>query len=55
MERFEGMKLEINEWKTSTESQFMSLINDQASSLAKLSQELAKDAIMDGVNLALCG
>ena len=41
MERFEEMKMEINEWKTSTESQFMSLdaINDQASSLAELSQD----------------
>ena len=57
MERFEEMKMEINEWKTSTESQFMSLdaINDQASSLAELSQDLAKEAIMAGVDLTLCG
>ena len=57
MERFEEMKMEINEWKTSTESQFMSLdaINDQASSLAELSQDLAKEAIMAVVDLTLCG
>ena len=39
------------------ESQIMSLdaINNQANSLARLSQDLAKDAIMAGVNLTLCG
>ena len=54
---FEGMKLEINEWKISTESQFMYLdaINDQANSLARLSKDLAQDAVMAGVNLTLCG
>ena len=34
---------------------FVDAINDQASSLAKLSQDLAKEAIMAGVDLTLCG
>ena len=49
--------MEINEWKISTESQFMSLdmINARANSLVKITQNLAKDALMAGVNLILCG
>ena len=39
--RFEAMKLEISEWKTSDESQFISInaINDRAPILTKLSQD----------------
>ena len=51
------MKLEINEWKTSAESQFISMeaINDCTFILTKLSQDLAMEAIMTGVDLSLCG
>ena len=57
LKRFESMKLEINEWKTSAESQFifMDAINDPGYVLTKLSRDLAKEAIMTGVELSLCG
>ena len=39
LERFEGIKMEMDEWKTSAESQFISIdaINDKAYLLTKLS------------------
>ena len=45
LRRFEGMKLEINEWKTLAESQGISkdAINDHAFILTKLSQDVAKE------------
>ena len=55
-ERFEGMKVEIKDLKTS-ESQFMFVdaINNQDYLLTKLFQDLAKEAVMAGVELTLCG
>ena len=57
LRRFEGMKLEINEWKISGESQFLSTneINEGAQVLTKLSQDLDREAIITGVDLTLCG
>ena len=57
LERFEGIKVEINVWKNSAESQLISIdaINNRAYLLTKLSQDLAKEAIMAGVELTLCG
>ena len=51
------MKEEFNEWKISAESQLipMNVINDRACLLTELSQELAREAIMSGVELTLCG
>ena len=51
------MKLEINKWKTSAESQFTSMdaFNDRVYILTKLSQDLAKEAIMTGVKISFCG
>ena len=49
--------MEINVWKNSAESQLISIdaINNRAYLLTKLSQDLAKEAIMAGVELTLCG
>ena len=57
LKRFEGMKQEFNEWKISAESQLlpMDVINDRLRSLTELSQVLAREAIMLGVELTLCG
>ena len=57
LKRFEGMKLEINEWKTSAESQFISMdaINYHFFIFTKHSQDLAKKDIMTGVEISLCG
>ena len=51
------MKMEINEWKISAKSQLISMdvICERAKILTRLSQELAKEAIMTGVDLSLCG
>ena len=51
------MKLEINEWKTSAESQFISMdaINYHFFIFTKHSQDLAKKDIMTGVEISLCG
>ena len=53
----EGMEVEINEWKFFAESQLISMdgICERAVILTMLSQELAKEAIMTGVDLFLCG
>ena len=51
------MKREINEWKISAESELISMdvICEHAKILTRLSQELAKEAIMTGVEISLCG
>ena len=57
LKRFEGMKQEFNEWKISAEAQLIPLdvINHRACSLTELFQVLAREAIMLGVELILCG
>ena len=49
--------MEINELKISAESQliFMDVKCECAKILTRLSRELAKEAIMTGVDLSLCG
>ena len=56
LKRFEGMKQEFNEWKISAEAQLipMDVINDRACSLTELSQVLAREDIMSGVELTVC-
>ena len=56
LRRFEKMKMEINEWKISAKSQLISMdvICERAKILTRLSQELAKEAIMTEVDLSLC-
>ena len=57
LKSFVGMKQEFNEWKISAESQLipMDVINDRMRSLTELSQVLAREAIISGVELTLCG
>ena len=54
--RFEEMKLGINEWKMSAESQLISvkIMNERAEVLSKMSLELANDAMESGMNITVC-
>ena len=51
------MKQEFHEWKISSESQLipMNVNNDRACSLTDLSQLLAREAVMLGVELTVYG
>ena len=50
------MKLGINEWKMSAESQLISvkIMNERAEVLSKMSLELANDAMESGMNITVC-
>ena len=53
LRRFEEMKMEINEFRISTESQLISL-NERAKILSGLSQKLADEAMDSGIDISLC-
>ena len=57
LRRFEIMKTDISEWKTSDDFQFATIcsIIDHASMFTGISQDLAREAIMNGVNICVCG
>ena len=56
MRRFEEMKLEINEWRISAESQLISMkvMNERAEILSRMSLKLADEAMESGMNITLC-
>ena len=57
LRRFEIMKTDISEWKTSEEHHFASInsIIDRAHTLTRISKDLARDAIIIGVDISVCG
>ena len=50
------MKLEINEWKISAESQLISMkvMNERAEILSRMSMKLADEAMDSGIDISLC-
>ena len=50
------MKLEINEWKISAESQLISMkvMNERAEILSRMSLKLADEAMDSGMDITLC-
>ena len=57
LRRFEVMKTDISKWKTSEEHHFVSInsIIDHAHIFTRIPEDLARDAIMTGVNISVCG
>ena len=53
---FEEMKMKINEWRISTESQLISMevMNERAKILFRLSLKLADEAMDSGIDISLC-
>ena len=56
LRRFEEIKLEINEWNISAESQLISMkvINENAEILSRMSLKLADEAMESGTDITLC-
>ena len=55
LRRFEEMKMGINEWMVSGESQLISMdvMNERAKILSKLSQKLGDEAMDSGIDISL--
>ena len=57
MERFGRLRTEVNEWEMLIKSHVISLdaINEQAISLSRVIQDLAKEALLARVEFSTCG
>ena len=50
------MKLEINEWRISAETQliYVNIMNEHAETLSRMSLKLADEAMESGMDITLC-